>query len=238
MPRARDRSTDSNHQTSSETKWQITPFLVWVSLYFTFCALSLSLCLPWSLCLSSRFQRALPSLSFLPSGLSSRLSNSPYTAQSIFRFFTLLLSFCTSSLFAHFHIPHLPNSMSPPVHHVLSISVDPAAWQMQRMTYFFLSNTPEVEPARARPWAGISVSVTMWSGRLTLQFGKLTGFTALVQQGQGTERTQRTCIWGQPGREDENILQAWNLSFIDTANNKNTVCFFIIIIVMLSFYLV
>lgn len=47
------------------------------------------------------------------------------------------------------------------------------------------------------PRAGISVTVTMQSGRLAVQFGKLTGFTALVQQGQSMERTWRTLNGGQ-----------------------------------------
>lgn len=158
---ALDRSTESNYQTSTGTKWQITPPRP-VSLYFALCALSLSLCLSWSLCLSPPFQQALSSLSFLP--VVSHLScfNSPSTALPVFRFFTVLLSSCPSSLPAHFHIPHLPKSISAPVRHVLSSQrIRPLSRCREwTMTYFPLSLIksgwgwlkPGSEPALVSAW--------------------------------------------------------------------------------------
>lgn len=135
---------------------------VWVSLYFVLCALSLSLCLSWSLCLSPPFQQALSSLSFLP--MVSHLScfNSPSTALPVFRFFTVLLSSCPSSLPAHFHISHLPKSISAPVRHVLSSQRIRLLGRCRKwtMTYFPLSviNSgwgrlkPGSEPAFVSAW--------------------------------------------------------------------------------------
>lgn len=72
--------------------------------------------------------------------------------------------------------------------------------------------------AEAGPWAGFSVTITMRSGRLTVQFGKPTGFTALVQQGQSAERTRRNLNQGWEGggwRHASSTFQA-NLGFTDT----------------------
>lgn len=123
---------------------------------------SLSLCLSWSLCLSPPFQRALSSLSFLP--MVSHLScfNSPSTALPVFRFFTVLLSSCPSSLPAHFHISHLPKSISAPVRHVLSSQRIRPLGRCRKwtMTYFPLSVInlgwgrlkPGSEPAFVSAW--------------------------------------------------------------------------------------
>ena len=218
---ALDRSTESSHQTSSGTKWQITPLsCLSLSLRFSLClplSLSLSLspplCLSWSFCLSFSFQQALSSLSFLPRGLSSHSFSFPSTDGAV----CLSLCFYLLPLFAFFSLSYSPISLN------LSLSLSVTSCHLGRpdssvdvgnerwLTCVALSNTPRVGQAEARPWAGITVTVTMRSGRLTVQFGKLTGFTALVQQGQSTERTRSTLDWGQGGRGDDGILRATQL---------------------------
>ena len=230
---ALDRSTESSHQTSSGTKWQITPppppqhllpsppplsspLPPSLSLSPPPPSLSLSLspiCLSWSFCLSSPFQQALSSLSFLPRGLSSHSFSFPSTDGAV----CLSLCFYLLPLFAFFSLSYSPISLN------LSLSLSVTSCHLggpdssvdvgneRWLTCVALSNTPRVGQAEARPWAGITVTVTMRSGRLTVQFGKLTGFTALVQQGQSTERTRSTLDWGQGGRGDDGILRATQL---------------------------
>lgn len=212
---ALDRSTESNHQTSSGTKWQITPLsCLSLSLFHSLCPLSFPL--PFLICLSL--------FSLSTSSLFSVLSP-PW---SLISFLTPLLlcclSFCLSLCFylsaplfflLTFIFP-ISLNLSLSVRHILSSR---RTWQLGRcrewtMTYSPLS-TPRVGQTEARPWAGISVTVTMRSGRLTVQFGKLAGFTALVQQGQSTERTRWTLNWGQGWRHPTSTFQK-NVSFTDT----------------------
>lgn len=120
---------------------------------------------------------------------------------SVCWFLAMLSSLVLVSFSSLSYSPSAWISFSLSDHHILSSQ---RTWQLSRcrewtMTSFPLSNTPRVGQAKARPWVGISVNVTIQSRRVTAEFGKLTGFTALVQQGQSTERTQRTLNWGQGG---------------------------------------
>lgn len=213
---ALDRSTESNHQTSSGTKWQITPLsCLSLSLFHSLCPLSFPL--PFLICLSL--------FSLSTSSLFSVLSP-PWSFISLFLtpFLPCCLSFCLSLCFylsaplfflLTFIFP-ISLNLSLSVRHILSSQ---RTWQLGRcrgwtMAYSLLS-TPRVGQAEVRPWAGISVTVTMRSVRLTVQFGKLAGFTALVQQGQSTERTRWTLNGGQGWRHRSSTFQK-HVSFTDT----------------------
>lgn len=138
-------------------------------------SLSLSLCLSWSFCLSSPFQQALSSLSFLPRGLSSFSFLSDIHHPFIF----LPLLFLLTLIF--------PISLS--VHHVLS-----AQWPWQlggcrdwTRTYVHpLSNTPKVGRAEAE----LRVALVSLQQReeccLTVRLGNLAGFTGLHREDMTT----------------------------------------------------
>lgn len=166
-----------SHQTSTGAKWQITPLPVWESLFHSRFSLSLFPFLDLFVSLSTRSP-------FLPLGLSSLSFLTPRCRLSVFLSAFILaapLLFLLTFIF-----PISPNPS-------LRLSVTscylgrpdslPDAGNGRWLTLLSLprSNTPRVGQDEARPRASISVMVTMQSGRLTAGFGKLTGFTALVQ---------------------------------------------------------
>ncbi len=156
------------------------------SLPISLSASSLSSPLPFLIFLSLfSFQQALSSPSCLSHSLSALFFNS------------LCLSFCLSLCF-YLPVPLLNFIFPKSLHLSVFLSVtschlggpDSSVDVEEERRLTILSLTPGVRQAEARPWAGISVTVTMQSWHLTVQFGKLTGFTALVQQWQTFGRTQ------------------------------------------------
>ena len=112
---ALDRSTESSHQTSSGTKWQITPLS----------CLSLSLRFSLSLPLSLSLSLSLPPFAFLDlfvsplpfnklsllcpfSPVVSHLTLLASLLQTALSVFHSAFIFCPSSLSSHFHIPPSP----------------------------------------------------------------------------------------------------------------------------------